>query len=366
MVNLFEGVRILDLTRLLPGPFATMIFADAGADVIKIEDRRGGDYARYYPPLVDDMSTFFASVNRNKRSIALDLKVDDDRGVFDALVRESDVVIESFRPGVMAKLGYDFDALRTLRDDVILCSISGYGQTGPFASRAGHDLNYLAKSGLLSVAGRPGARPTPPPFQLADLAGGALYAVAGIAGALFRRERTGEGALLDISMAEGALSFAIPLVAQHREKEVKRGGEMLNGGVPCYDVYETRDGRFLTVAGLEPKFWSVFVDAIGKPEWLNDGYDPSIADDLAKLIASRDLSEWVTLFEARDACVEPVIEIDELHSDPVHVAREVFFELGGVNHLWTPLSSKTVASAAPTLDQHGDEIRAWLQSVGQE
>ena len=248
---------------LVPGPFCTLLLADMAADVIKVEDTRGGDYARYYPPMVGDFGAFFASVNRNKRSITLNLKSAEGVEIARKLAAESDVVIESFRPGVMANLGVGYDDLKAVNPSLVYCSISGYGQTGPFAKRAGHDLNYMAHAGLLDQNGA--TSPNVPGFQLADIAGGALYAALGITSALFRRERTGVGAHLDISMTEGALSLAIPALATiSAGGEAPRGQGMLTGGIAAYNVYETRDERYLAVGSLEPKFWAGFVQAIAR------------------------------------------------------------------------------------------------------
>ncbi len=359
MTQWLDGVRVLDFSRLLPGPFATLLFADMGAEVIKIEDTAGGDYARYYPPMVDESSAFFESVNRNKRSMTLNLKSDEGKEIARKLAESADVVLESFRPGVMAKLGVGYEDLRAINPDIIYCSISGYGQTGPMSDRAGHDMNYMAHAGLLGQNGA-GARLTVPGFQVADLAGGALYAALGVTSALFHRERTGEGAFIDISMTEGALSLAIPLMAMHSAKgETRPGQGMLTGGIAAYNLYETKDGRFLSVGSLEPKFWAGFVAAIGAPELLGSGHTEGDVDaqkQVSALMRQRSLADWMTVFSKLDVCVEPVLNLDEVLESELHRAREVFFSLNGVAQIRTPVTPIQAHRAAPRLGEHTEEL----------
>lgn len=343
-----EGVRVIDLTRLLPGPFATMLLADMGADVIKVESPGIGDYARHYPPTVGESGAFFQSVNRNKRFVTMNLKMEAGRDLLKRLLKDADVLLESFRPGVMTRLGLDIEKLRQEFPGLVICSISGYGQSGPKRSAAGHDANYLALSGVLSQNGQKNQTPHLPGFQLADIAGGALYAALGITSALFRRERTGQGAWLDISMTEGALSFMIPAIARAQAGEPEaRGDGMLSGGLPCYRVYSTSDDRYLAVGALEPKFWDPFVQAIGAPELqgrgLMSGEDgEEIGSRVQEILSARPLEHWVTLFNELDICVEPVLEFEELLESELHRARDVFFDLQGVTHVRTPLTAGNV------------------------
>ena len=357
-----DGVRVLDLTRLLPGPFATMLFADMGADVIKVEDPTRGDYARYYPPMVGESSAFFRSLNRNKRAVTLDLKADEGTELFRQLVDSADVVVESFRPGVLERLGFGIDALRERYPELIVCSITGYGQTGPKRQAAGHDANYLALSGLLDRNGRRGHPPHVPGFQLADIGGGALYAALGITSALYRREQTGEGTHLDISMTEGALSFLAPAIARHSAGDVdERGDGMLTGGLPSYRVYPTADDRYLAVAALEPKFWAPFVEAIGAGDLAGqsmiggeDGRE--VARQIGEILESEPLDHWTELFSDLDVCVEPVLELDEVLDAELHRARDVFFEMQGLTHVRTPLSGEAEPSEAPGHGEDNDSV----------
>lgn len=357
------GIRVVDLTRLLPGPFATMLLGDMGADVIKVEDPMGGDYARYYPPMVGDSSAFFQSVNRNKRFVTVDLKAEEGREKLARLLESADVLIESFRPGVLERLGFALSDLRENYPELIVCSISGYGQTGPKRDAAGHDANYLALSGVLGLNGRRNEPPNLPGFQLADIAGGALYAALGITSALYRRTRTGQGAHLDISMTEGALSFMIPTIARHGAGErEERGDGMLTGGLPAYRVYETSDGRHLAVGALEPKFWDPFVEAIGAPHLKGRGLlsgeeGQKVVDELQEIIGGSSFEEWSSKLEGLDVCVEPILDLDEVLESELHRARQVFFELQGVRQVRspvTPVDKKHRPAAQP--GAHNDEV----------
>lgn len=362
---LLEGVRVLDLTRLLPGPFCTMLLADMGADVIKVEDTRGGDYARYYPPRLGEHGALFASVNRNKRGLAVDLKTPQGADALRRLVTTADVLIESFRPGVMDRLGLGKDALMALNPRLIYCAITGYGQSGPLKHRAGHDLNYLGYAGVLELNGAADADPVPPGHQLADIAGGALYAALGVSAALFRRERTGQGTFLDISMTEGALSFNIPTMASVAAGATpRRGQEFLSGGVPCYGVYATSDGRHLAVGSLEPKFWMALVQTLGMPELAMDNLTSGeegarVRARLADAFAQKTLDQWLAIFADVDACVEPVLRPDEVFQEPLFVARKMFFELQGATYTRPPLTPpERQHSVAPNHGEHTDEILA--------
>lgn len=353
---MLEGLRVVDFTRLLPGPFATLLLADMGAEVIKVEDTSGGDYARYYPPMVGESSAFFESVNRNKKSVTLNLKTAEGRAAAQKLIASADVVIESFRPGVMAQLGVGYEDAKAVKSDIIYCSISGYGQTGPLSARAGHDMNYMAHAGMMAQTG---ASPSVPGFQLADIAGGALYAALGIVSALFHRDRRGVGTYLDISMTEGALSFGLPMFAMHAAgAETAPGGAMLSGGIAAYSLYPTADGRWLSVGALEPKFWSGFLATIDAPHLMGNGHapDPAAKHAVAEIIQTRTLAEWMEIFQGRDVCVEPVLNLDEVLVSELHRARKVFFQLSGVQHARTPLTPEREHTAAPAIGQHNREI----------
>ncbi len=325
------GVRILDLTRLLPGPFATLVLADLGAEVVKVESPDGGDSLRWMPPLFGSQSGFFHAVNRNKRSLRLDLRRPQGAAALRRLARRFDALVESFRPGVMDRLGIGVEALRRESPGLVVCSISGYGQDGPYRERAGHDLDYCAVAGVLAMNGPPEA-PHPLGVQVADLAGGAWPAVAGILAALHRRRETGEGAHVDISMTEGSLALLAMLLgaAAARGRPLERGRELLSGGAACYGVYRTRDGRFVALGALEPKFFAAFCAAAGRPELGGRQFDDGGRGpraELEALFASRTRDEWARLGEEHDVCLAPVLEGGEPGQDPQLRARGAFFEV---------------------------------------
>ena len=369
LAGALKGIKVLDLSRLLPGPFLTMVLADLGADVVKVEDPRVGDYLRAFPPAKRGVGGRYLAVNRGKRSLALDLKEAQGREALLAMVERADVVVESFRPGVIARLGLGWDVLRARNPKVILCSISGYGQTGPYRERAGHDLNYIALAGVLGMGGQAGGAPVMPGVQIADLAGGALWSATGILAALVQRERTGQGVHLDISMTEGALALlAAELGNLDCGGTLARGAETLTGGLACYQVYQTKDDRYLSVAGLEPKFWHAVGTAIGRPNTIADLVagpegQARIHAEVAAAIASKTLAEWGPILAAHDCCCEPVLDPAELQAHPLHRERGVFFtldggELGPLTQVRTPLGVPAAPSAPPTLGEHSAAILA--------
>lgn len=361
-----SGLRVLDLSRLLPGPFLTMVLTDLGADVVKVEDPRLGDYLRTMPPGKDGVGGRFLAVNRDKRSIAVDLKAPAQREVFLALAAKADVVVESFRPGVLAKLGVGWDVLHARNPRLVLCSLSGYGQTGPMRDRAGHDLNYVGLAGVLAMTGLAGGAPVMPGAQIADMASG-LWGAIGVLGALVGRERGQEGRWLDVSMTESALSLlAAELGNLPFGARPTRGAELLNGGVACYGVYGTRDGKHLTVAGLEPKFWLAFNQAIGRTADPSDLIAPparqaEIRADVQARLLTKTRAEWEAIFATVDAACEPVLEPDELAAHPLHAARQVFY---GVPHpvigesvqVRTPVGEPHARSTGPKLGEHTREV----------
>lgn len=343
-----------------------MVLADLGADVIKIEAPGLGDYMRDLPPKTGSMSGRFLAVNRGKRSVVLDLKTELGKDAFLRMVQSSDVVVESFRPGVMTRLGIGFDDLRTRRDTIILCSISGYGQTGPYASRAGHDLNYVGTAGVLAMGGDPSAAPAMPGVQIGDLAGGALWGLSGILAALVGRERDG-GCHLDISMTEGSLAL---LAAEIGTMDCgvptpTRGRATLNGGLACYRVYRAGDGRYLSVAALEPKFWDAFNRAIGRdfdPTELVAGpaVQEEVAADIAARLATKTSAQWSEIFAAVDCCVDIVLELDELEAHPLHRDRGLFFSMetsdGPSTQVRMPIGDPCKLQQAPLHGEHTVEV----------
>ncbi len=330
------GVRVLDLSRLLPGGFCSLLLADYGADVLKVEDMGMGDYIRWAPPsiagaAVSASSAPFLALNRNKRSIRIDLKREAGRAVLLDLVRDHDVVLESFRPGVLDRLGVGYEAMRASNPRIVLCAISGYGQDGPLRDRAGHDLNYLGLVGLLALTGDRGGPPVQPAGQIADVGGGALMAAFGILAALREAERTGEGQVVDVAMADGALSWLGMVAARtFAEGQAPARGELeLAGAIACYRPYACSDG-WMTLGALEPKFWAAWCAGVGREDLLDAQYAaPGSAEhgEVEAIFAARTRVEWEAFAAEHECCLEPVLELDEaLGSEHVR-ARGMVVEL---------------------------------------
>ncbi len=326
------SLRVLDFTTLLPGPFATMMLADLGADVLRIEAPNRADLVRSLPPFDGDSSAWHGVLNRSKRSLALDLKKPGAPEIVQRLVTSGgyDIVLEQFRPGVMDRLGIGYERLRAANPALIYGAITGYGQHGPLRDRAGHDINYLALSGVMSHSGRLEGGPAPLGVQLADIGGGSFGALVGLLAAVIERQISGEGQLVDISMLDMMLAWQAHIFSEHLvgEEEPRPEASLLNGG-SYYDFYETADGRYLSIGSLEPKFWVAFCDALEKPGLIPAGYDPdpqaqqSLKAKLRGVIAARPLAEWKARFAAVDACVEPVLEVAEVLSQAQTVARDM-------------------------------------------
>lgn len=335
-----------------------------------------GDYARVTPPYIGPVSAFFHVMNRGKRSIVIDLKKEEGRELLLQLVRDVDVVFEQFRPGVMSRLGLDYEALRQVRPDIILCSLTGYGQDGPLADKAGHDINYQATAGTLWLGGLAGQRPPVPAIPFADLCG-SLHAVSAILAALLNRERTGAGAWLDLGMTDSMAALAAPLVAawtQDGEEAPGRGEGVLNGGIAQYDTYETRDHRFLAVGALEPKFFARFATVAGHPEWLEappipGPHQAALKDSIGRAVAEKSRDEWMELLEGVDCCVSAVLDPAEAAGHPHFAARTLTRaagdQLGPGCWVDSPLGPE-VEGGAPTQGQHTDEVlRDWGLSAEQ-
>jgi alpha-methylacyl-CoA racemase len=322
------GVCVLDFSTLLPGPLATLLLAEAGAEVIKIERPGRGDEMRAYAPSFGASSVNFALLNRGKRSIALDLKAPDAAVRLRPLLERADVVVEQFRPGVMDRLGLGYDALARINPRIIYCAITGYGQTGPKAQVAAHDLNYLAESGLLGLAAGADGAPTVPPALIADIAGGSYPAVINILLALRARDATGRGCRLDVAMADNLFTFMYWALGNGLAAGAwpVSGGELVTGGSPRYRIYRTRDGRFLAAAPLEQKFWENFCDAIGlAPEWRDDARDPrGTGAAVAQCVAAETADAWRQRFSGRDVCCAVVAGVEEALADPHFAARGLF------------------------------------------
>ena len=373
-----KGIRILDLSRLLPGAYASQMMADFGADVIKVEEPGSGDYGRY---MSSDgpggMSLYFLAINRNKRSVTVNLKSARGREIFLRMVQQSDVVLESFRPGVMERLGLGYEQLKEVNPGIIYCAISGYGQDGPYRLRAGHDLNYAGYAGLLHYNRGSHGEPAMPATQFGDLAGGSYMAVIGILMALLGRPQSGEGRMIDVSMTEGVMAL-LPLVSAvylNSGKAPLPGHSRLDGGLPCYNIYETKDGKHVTLAALEPKFWHTFCTRIGHLELLpfhtpvGPGEREQAITLLQAIFKTKTRDEWVAELADIDACLGPVYTIDEALNDRHAQARGVTVTGGREQETFRTLPSFPRVSdveqeqryAPPALGEHTVEI---LREVG--
>jgi crotonobetainyl-CoA:carnitine CoA-transferase CaiB-like acyl-CoA transferase len=371
-----EGVRVLDLSRLLPGPFCSLLLADFGADVLKVEDTAMGDYMRWAAPAYEGAdqsagSAMFLALNRNKRSVRVNLKDERGREVLFALARDSDVVLESFRPGVLDRLGCGYEALRAANPAIVYCAISGYGQDSPHRDRSGHDLNYLALAGLLGLTGDADAAPVPPAGQIADLGGGALMAAFGILAALRERDRSGEGQFVDVSMTDGTLSWLTMLAARFLAEGAvpERGSLDLGGGLVCYRPYRCADG-WITIGALEPKFWEEFCRGAGCEDLIDGQFDPPGSDThraVEAVVAARTRAEWAAFAAEHDCCLEPVLGLDEVLDSEHARAREMVVEVQQpgverpVRQLGVPVKlSRTPGRPdrrpGPALGEHTEEV----------
>ena len=374
-----SGVRVLDLTRLLPGGFASQLLADLGADVVKVEDTGMGDYIRWAPPYYGDdehqalgtRSALYLSLNRNKRSIRLDLKSDAGRETLLRLVEGYDVLLEGFRPGVMERLGVGYDVLAERNPGLVFCAITGYGQTGPNTRRAGHDMNYLALTGLLGLTGEAGGRPIQSAGQIADLGGGGLMAAFGVLAALRERDDSGKGQMVDVSMFDGAMSWLAMVAGQYLcdGRVPKRGEGQLTGAYVCYLPYEAADG-WITMGALEPQFWARFCQAVGRDDLISKQFERTGSDawrEIADIFRSRTRAEWRRFNDEHDAMIEPVLDMDEALDSELVAAREMVVgweqpELGEVRQLGPPVKlSRTPADVhrpAPAFGEHTREVLA--------
>ncbi len=359
-----HGIRVLDLSRLLPGPFATLILRELGADVLKVEDLQEGDYLRALPPTREGLGGAFYALNRGKRSIGIDLKKPTGRDLLLRLVASHDVLVESFRPGVLDRLGLDVETLRAANNTLVICRLSGYGQTGPLRQRAGHDIDFQALAGTLGLTGEGDGAPPLPGAQVADI-GGALWATIGILAAL----RRGVFSDIDISMTESAMTFLLPWLGDQAfgAPPQKRGEGMLNGGLAAYRSYRCADKGHIAAAALEPKFWEALREELNLPVHPKD-YTPArehqdaLHRELADTFAQASRDTWAERLAAVDTCVEPVLAPDELPTHPQHVARDVFFTFddplrGPSTQLRLPFGEPTEElTPAPKHGEHTDTV----------
>ncbi len=378
-MSALAGVKILDLTRLLPGPFATMLLADLGADVLKVEDTGMGDYVRWAPPYhegVDDSakSALFLALNRGKRSIRVNLKEAAGREVLLQLVEDADVLVEGFRPGVMDRLGVGYQTLRERNPRIVFCSITGYGQTGPYTARSGHDMNYLGLIGMLDLTGPADGAPVQSAGQVADLGGGGLMAAYSILAALREAERSGQGQAVDVSMADGALSWLTMVAGQYLAdgRVPGRGAESLTGGIVCYRPYACADGH-VTLGALEPKFWAAWCAGVGRDDLMDKAFEPPGSDthaEVERIFAGRTRAEWAAFADQHDCCLEPVLDLGEALDSELVRSRDMVVEVdqpgarAPVRLLGHPVKfSGTPANATrpgPALGEHTAQVLADL------
>jgi crotonobetainyl-CoA:carnitine CoA-transferase CaiB-like acyl-CoA transferase len=367
-------IRVLDLSRLLPGGFCSMMLADFGAEVLKVEDTGMGDYIRWSPPYYEGAedsakSALYLALNRGKRSIRLNLKEERGREVLLKLAREYDVLLESFRPGVLDRLGVGYERLREQNPRLVYCAITGYGQDGPYRDRSGHDMNYLGLIGLLGLTGEKDGPPIQAGGQIADIGGGALMGAFGIMAALHERERSGEGQFVDVSMADGSLSWLALIAARHFAEGYvpKRGEPELSGGLICYRPYACSDG-WVTLGALEPKFWQAWCRGVGREDLIEKQFDRPGSEahaEVERIFLERTRDEWQRFAGEHDCCLEPLLDIGEALDSELVKAREMVVELdqpgaGPVKQLGVPIKlSRTpgaVDEPGPALGEHTDEV----------
>lgn len=379
-----NGIRVLDMSRLLPGPLATLFLADLGAEVIKVENPRQPDYVRHFPPFYQKeqnhcYSANYLSLNRSKKNLAIDYTQPEGRELLYKLIETADILIEQFRPGFLKQFGLDYDSLKGINPGLIYVSITGYGQNGPYAHKAGHDLNYAALAGVLALNGGD-QKPQPLPVQIADVAGGSYMAVIGTLAALVARHTTGKGDHIDVSMSQGVLPMLNLLLANlwASQQNTPKSELPLSGGLINYDTYMCRDGRWIAFAALEPKFWMRFCEVVQRPDLLAAGLEQqtnpekkeAFRQELRLLFAQKSQAEWLALDAAHDLLISPVYELHELETDPHWQQRNAFVQvphpiLGSYKSVALPLRfgqyHLASTTAAPELGEHSLQL---LQELG--
>ncbi|MGE7588393.1 CaiB/BaiF CoA transferase family protein [Peribacillus sp. NPDC101480] len=367
-----SGIKVLDLSRLLPGPYCSLMMADYGAEVIKIEEPERGDYIRWRKPAIEEIGARHLTINRNKKSVELNLKTEEGKEIFKKMAESADVILESFRPGVMSRLGIGFDEISKINRGIVYCSLTGYGQTGPYRDLPGHDINYIGYSGILGLIGEKNGKPVIPGVQIADIGGGALMALSGICMALLNKERTGKGQYIDVSMMDGAVTWLYAAASDYfaSGKVPERGGNRLDGQYAFYQVYETKDNKYLSVGASEEKFWKKICELIGKPEWIelhggNDDVQEQLKLEMSEVFKKKNQQEWLDLLALEETCVGPVNDIEQIFSDPQIIERELFTEMkhpvaGNIKQIGFPIKfSETpgkIHAHAPILGEHTEEI----------
>lgn len=372
-----SGLKMLDLSRLLPGPYCSLLFADLGMEVLKIEDPEQGDYMRLMGPIRKRDGAYFLALNRNKKSMILNLKVKEGKEIFYQLIQTYDIILEGFRPGVMDRLGIGFRELEKRNPGVILCSLSGYGQDGPLRDRSGHDVNYIGLGGILELTGTKETGPLIPGVQIADIGAGAMMAAIAILSAVVYRNKTGKGQHLDIAMHDGVLSWLSIHAGKYlADGELPRRGEMhLSGRYACYQIYPTKDGRYMSLGALEPKFWKNFCEAVGKEElipkqFIEGAERVRIIEELRNLFRTKTQKEWTDFFKEVDACCEPILTLDEVFQNPHVLHRRMLIEYehpveGKVRQVGNPIKSSLFPFQTPTPSpQWGEHTLEVLKKIG--
>ena len=372
-----SGLKMLDLSRLLPGPYCSLLLADLGMEVLKIEDPDMGDYMRKMGPIRKEDSAYFLALNRNKKSMILNLKIEEGREIFYKLIETYDIILEGFRPGVMDRLGVGYQNLKEKNPRVIVCSLSGYGQDGPYRDRSGHDINYIGLGGALELTGSKDEGPVIPGVQIADIGGGGMMATIAILSAALHRQKTGQGQHLDIAMHDGVLSWLSIHAAKYlMDKELPERGEIhLSGRYACYQVYPTKDRRYMSLGALEPKFWKNFCEAIGKKDLILkqfvEGEDRvRLIQEIKNFFKTKTQGEWIEFFKEVDACCEPILTLEEVSLHPQVLHRQMVIDVehpveGRVKQIGNPIKSSLFPfSASAPSPQWGEHTMEVLREIG--
>ena len=376
-MGLLKELKMVDLSRLLPGPYCSLLLADLGMEVLKIEDPEQGDYLRAIGPVRRKNGANFLALNRNKKSIKLNLKIREGKEIFYKLIQSYDIVLESFRPGVMNRLGVGYQELKRRNPRVILCSLSGYGQDGPYSERSGHDINYMGLGGVLEITGVKNGAPILPGVQIADMGGGGMMAAIAILAAAVHREKSGEGQFLDISMMDGVVSWlSIHAGKYWMDGELPKRGDMpLTGRYACYQIYLTKDERYMSLGALELRIWKNFCEAIGRKDLIPKQYTEGeeqvrVSEEIQKLFKAKTQKEWIDFFKNGDACCEPILTFEEVFQHPQALHRQMLMEYehpteGKVRQLGNPIKSSQftfeIRSPAPAWGEHTTEV---LKEIG--
>ena len=376
-MGLLTGLKMLDLSRLLPGPYCSLLLADLGMEVLKVEDPEQGDYLRMIGPIRKNDSANFLALNRNKKSMILNLKAKEGKEIFYKLIQSYDIVLESFRPGVMDRLGIGYQELKKRNPRIILCSLSGYGQDGPYRERSGHDINYIGLGGVLELTGMKNSPPIPPAVQIADIGGGGMMAAIAILAAAIHREKTGKGQFLDISMMDGVVSWLSMHAGKYfMDGELPKRGDMhLTGRYACYQVYATKDERYMSLGAMEQKFWKNFCEAIGRRDLIYKQYIEGeeqlrVIEEIQELFKTKTQKEWIDFFKNVDACCEPILTFEEVFHHPQVLHRQMVMEYehpveGKIRQVGNPIKSSQfdfeLRTPPPRLGEHTVTI---LKSIG--